>query len=136
MEYAPANKHIFVCLGSLLTIFGVSRRNNLSTRDQNIHNSITFLTKETSDAWNKNENLKQRLQRAEKIFDSGSINLVNDFTPQARNIVQCHLRNANKKKFARRFTLDDKLFVFPFIREVRLLTGIWQIYFAYLVQNR
>ena len=54
--------------------------------------------------------MKQRLQRAENILDSGSINLVNHFTPQARNIVQCHLRNSNKKKFARRFTLDDKLF--------------------------
>ena len=112
MEYAPANKHIFVCLESLLTIFEVSRKKNLSTRDQNIYNLITSLTKETRNAWNKNENLKQRLQRAEKIFDCGSINLMNYFTPQARNIVQCHLRNANKKKFARRFTLDDKLFAF------------------------
>ena len=136
MEYAPANKHIFVCIGSLLTIFGVSQKKNLSTLDQIIYNFITSPTKETRDAWNKNENFKQRLLRAEKIFDSGSIHLVNDFTLQARNILQCHLRNANKKKFARRFTLDDKLFAFSFIREVRMLTGIWQIYFAYLVQNR
>ena len=40
------------------------------------------------------------------------MNIFQDFTPEVRNFIECYMRNKNRNKFTRKYTIDDKLFAF------------------------
>lgn len=100
-----------------MTLFNVSKKARLSDRDHDLYAFICNVSKENRECRKRKETLKERVRRAENYMNTGWTSVLERFSSQARSFIECHLRNVNRNKFSRRYTLDDKLFAFALYKK-------------------
>lgn len=71
---------------------------------------VTHLSHQLRVSKKKNENLAERLHRAESSVDMEYTNILNDMISSVRNFILCHFRNNYINNFKRQYTLEDKVF--------------------------
>ena len=98
------------CAGSLLSLFNVSQKSHLNNSQHRLHTLIVILLKEVRRYRQKNESLKERVQRAERFWESGYLDTFQNMSEPAKKFLCCQLRNSNNSKHRRNYSIDDKLF--------------------------
>ena len=71
---------------------------------------IVTLLKEVRRYRQKNESFKERVQRAERFWESGYLGTFQNMSEPARKFLCCQLRNSNNSKRRRNYSIDDQLF--------------------------